>query len=198
MTDNFDKIIPLLNFDDPDRFYHLQIIQRKKDHGNRKVSGTNNNSRLIRSYNVHSLSYLSFIKPEIIELCKVFNARAGINLNRRSYKTLGMKMVKNVISNIENGNEDKIYKSWDSVCGKYSAEKEKRWILDIDERGRATNDIILFAERECRPEGEKFIAFIPSKNGYHLIMKPFDLKKFSEKFPDVDIHKNNPTNLYIP
>ena len=39
---------------------------------------------------------------------------------------------------------------------------------------------------------------IPSKSGIHLITNPFNLAKFSLKWPRIEIHKNNPTNLYIP
>lgn len=77
MTDNFDKIIPLLNWRTSDDFYFLQILQRKKDHKEGiKVNGANNNSRLIKAYYVKSLESLNFYKPKIIELCKLFNARA--------------------------------------------------------------------------------------------------------------------------
>ena len=42
------------------------------------------------------------------------------------------------------------------------------------------------------------IAYIPTKNGYHIITKPFNLKQFKDKYSDIDVHKNNPTILYIP
>ena len=29
-----------------------------------------------------------------------------------------------------------------------------------------------------------------------LITTPFNLQQFKEKYPDVDVHKNNPTLLY--
>ena len=31
-----------------------------------------------------------------------------------------------------------------------------------------------------------------------IITKPFNLKQFKDKYPDIDVHKNNPTILYIP
>ena len=49
-----------------------------------------------------------------------------------------------------------------------------------------------------RPEGKKIEAVIPTKNGWHLITGRFDVKTFSEKFPDIDIQKKNPTLLYLP
>jgi len=42
------------------------------------------------------------------------------------------------------------------------------------------------------------MASIPSRNGLHLITLPFSLKDFKKKFPDIEVHKDNPTNLFIP
>jgi len=44
----------------------------------------------------------------------------------------------------------------------------------------------------------KIIANIPTKNGTHLITERFDVKTFSEKYPEIDIQKKNPTLLYLP
>ena len=42
-------------------------------------------------------------------------------------------------------------------------------------------------------------AEIPTKNGVHLIVeRSFNLQKFKEAFPNIDVHKNNPTVLYVP
>ena len=49
-----------------------------------------------------------------------------------------------------------------------------------------------------QPEGDKYMTTIPSKSGYHIISKAFNLKFFKDKYPDIEVHKNNPTNLFIP
>ena len=49
-----------------------------------------------------------------------------------------------------------------------------------------------------KPDGDKIVANIPSKTGTHLITKPFDKSKFNQTFPTIEIHCNNPTNLFIP
>jgi hypothetical protein len=53
-----------------------------------------------------------------------------------------------------------------------------------------------------RPEGFKTEAVIRTKNGYHLITKPFDVQEFNKYMSlqgDVpDIQKKNPTLLYYP
>ena len=43
----------------------------------------------------------------------------------------------------------------------------------------------------------KYITNIPTKSGWHIITTPFNLQQFKEKYPDIDVHKNNPTILYI-
>jgi hypothetical protein len=48
------------------------------------------------------------------------------------------------------------------------------------------------------PVVEKLLCKIPSKTGYHLLFKPFDLRSFSQKYPTLDMKKDNPTNLFIP
>ena len=41
----------------------------------------------------------------------------------------------------------------------------------------------------CKISGSKIYGYIPTKNGYHIITKPFNLKQFREKYPDIDVHK---------
>ena len=42
----------------------------------------------------------------------------------------------------------------------------------------------------------KYITNIPTKSGWHIITTPFNLQQFKEKYPNIDVHKNNPTLLY--
>ena len=204
-VDNFELIRPLLKFRSDDDFFFLQIIQRKKDHPGGNVNGTNNNNRCVKSYYVRSLEYLDFIEPEVKQLAEVFQARVGIDLNRRSYKSLGLKTVKKIISHIENGQENKIYKAYQTVCGKYADEPKRKWILDIDEKGYEDTGELKGVLKKINPVAveNKIVAEIPSLNGVHIITSPFNVKKFNEwmpftSLPDIDIHKRNPTNLYIP
>ncbi len=44
----------------------------------------------------------------------------------------------------------------------------------------------------------KVITSIPTKNGIHLITKPFKVETFRKSFPDIDVQKKNPTLLYYP
>lgn len=56
-----------------------------------------------------------------------------------------------------------------------------------------------FIDRECQPlDKVKYVSCIPTKNGKHLITIPFDLRQFRKIYLKIDVHKNNPTVLYIP
>lgn len=195
MVDNFDQIRSLLNFRSEDEFYFVQILQRKKDHNIGKINGSNNNSRLIKAYYIDSLDKYDFLKIEIIELCKLFGARACINLNKRSYEKMAFQMIKNISDHMMNKEYKKIYRSYNTVCGLYSINSDKNWIIDIDDPNYNSTELIKFINNQ-KPEGDKLVSKIPSKNGYHLIVKPFDSSFYSMSFTH-DIHKNNSTNLYI-
>lgn len=193
MVDNINLILPMLKFESKDDFYYLQILQRKKEN-----SELGSNSRVIKNYYITSQEYLLKRYKEIKTLCDVFNARAMIRLNKRSFEKVGFKTMTNLANTMMNREYEFLSKSYDRACGLSHNDNEKKWILDID--GFVTfnflkelNDNIFNIE----PVGEKSLISIPSKNGVHLITKPFNLQIFKEKFPDIEIHKDNPTNLYI-
>jgi len=95
------------------------------------------------------------------------------------------------------------YRAYDRAAGQGHNETPARWIVDIDTKmnKRELNEIVLFIERECDPikaEYTKFVTVLDSKKGYHLIMHPFNVMQFKQLYPEIEIHKDNPTNCYIP
>jgi hypothetical protein len=86
---------------------------------------------------------------------------------------------------------------FDSVVGQVKTQ-EKRWIVDVDVKDVGFAEEVAKFINSLRPEGDKIETAIPTKNGYHLITERFDVKTFSEKYPDIDIQKKNPTLLYYP
>lgn len=194
-TNNFEQISKLLKFDSEDDFYHLQIIKRKKEH---KELGSN--SYVVKTYYIRSLEYLEQKREEIIALCEHHNARACINLNRRSFERIAYHMMRKVVDQIMNKDWKSVRKAYESVCGAHSNEKEKRWILDVDNKDEEAGRILIADIRNCEPERrtDKVIDIVPTKNGYHIITKPFNVEEFKALHPEIDVHKDNPTILYIP
>lgn len=204
MTDNFTQISELLKFDNENQFYFLQILQRKKDHkGTNTKLGPNNSSRLIKAYYIYSAEKLLELKPEIIALCNLFNARAGISLNRRDAYKISLELIALAANQLRSGHYGTMSKLYNTVCGQHHSDSDKTWILDVDgvdliSPGRDDiRDIDEYIATQ-NPVGLKVIAIIPTKSGYHMITKPFDPREFSVKYPEIEIHKNNPTTLYVP
>lgn len=207
MVDNFKQIESLLEFPHEDSFYFVQVLQRKKDHPGVRLGGSNNNSRLIRSYYIPSVEKFNIYKEEIVKLCEVFNARAGINLNPRSRKKAAHAMLIKLAHQFQNEDFRGCSKIYDSVCGDYHAEMDKRWLVDVDDSSleytRQVVDLIQIIQKDdylrrqqkqvTKPN--EVLSVIPTKSGHHIITQPFDVSKFKLKH---DIHKNNPTVLYIP
>lgn len=199
MIDNFELIKPLLTFPNDDIYYHLQILRRGKDHPELPAA-----NRVIKAYFICNLENLDYIiEQEIKDLCKFFGARAYINLAPKSIKKTTMLQIKYLTQRTYEGDFKKIWKSWDTCAGEIKGE-ESRWIVDIDEPVDKIT-ISEFIEYQCDPivrsftEGiipTKIITEIPTKNRIHLITTPFNLQQFEEKYPDIDVHKNNPTLLY--
>lgn len=210
MVDNFELIKGLLEFRSQDDFYFLQIIQRKKDNkvdGTQLIKGSSNRSRMIKMYTVHSVEYLDKIKDEVVELCKLFNARAGIDLNRKSYQQISLQTARLIMDQFLNKQYSDAIKAYSSVCGRFSNENNKKWIVDIDKEDLDKKGYIieLLNHPDLEPIGNKIIAEIPTKSGVHLITKPFNVDKFRKSIiaqindiDQIDIHKMNPTVLFVP
>lgn len=202
MVDNFELIKSILEWRSEDDFYFLQLIKRKKDHEAGTVTGVNNNNRCVRSYFIRNVEYLDFVEEEIKGICDVAGARGCIDLNRRSYRKTAFQTLKKISDQLIQEDYDKVYKAYVSCCGKYSNEKsEKKWILDIDRPLTGDEHAQLKLDLHAlQPEGDKLLYIIPSKSGIHYITKPFNLQKFNklEQWDHIDIHKRNPTNIYIP
>lgn len=212
MVNNFDLIKELLKFESPDDFYFVQVIQRKKDHKDEnKRLGRNNNARLVKAYYVESIKYLEEHQPEMIALAEMFNARVGINLNIRSRRQVAYEMLEQLAMSLKAGNHS-LAKLYNSCCGMVHS-KDKLWLIDVDEPKVSPlmlADIEYKYEPKSIPEFDevgmpipgtfksKIVAQIPTKNGWHVITTPFNSLEFSKDYPEIEIHKNNPTILYIP
>lgn len=201
-VNNFDQIEKLLVFPNKDSFYFVQILQRKKDHVGERLGGSNNNSRLIKAYYIRSLEHLRVHKEEMIKLAEVFNARVSINLNPRNFRKALFHLLQKLAGQAVNEDWHSAPKAFDSVCGDYHSEMDKRWLIDIDTTDTAVItqvcNTIVYLQAPITNRDYAILAIIPSKSGVHIITNPFNSAKFNEHHPDIEIHKNNPTNLFIP
>lgn len=195
MANNIDILRPLLDFPTNDVFYFMQLIQRKKEH---PELGSNN--RIIKTYYINNMKYLEQNMNEIIHMCDYYNARAMINLNKRSYEKIAMHTLQKITDKLINKDYVTMSRAYDSACGKYPSDSHKKWIIDVDDPNMDSNKLsnLLYS---LDPIGNKIYLKVPTKNGYHLITSPFNAAQYNklpiwEQFEIPNIHKNNPTILY--
>jgi hypothetical protein len=173
----------------------LYVFKRKKD----QPEGERDNHqsvRTIKSYCVDSIEYLEKRYDEIKQLCEMFKARAYIHVQKQNHRDVSLNMMVALAQRIQDGNH-KQQGLFDSVVGQLKT-YEKRWIVDIDVSDyHAVYEVTKFIST-LKPEGSKVESVIPTKNGYHLITKRFDVKTFGEKYPEISVQKKNPTLLYLP
>lgn len=195
MIDNFKLIKPLLTFESDDDFYHLQILRRGKDWPNLPAA-----NRVIRTYYIDC--YSTIHEDEIKGLCEYFGARAYINLAPKSYRKCTMQCIADMAVRAKDGDFKKIYKTWNTVTGAIKS-KYPHWIVDVDDvnggNAYVISDIANYIN-SIQPVNvtNKVITYIPTKSGIHIITTPFNIMEFKNKYPDIDVHKNNPTILYTP
>lgn len=202
MIDNLHQIKSLLNFEKEGDFYMLYVLKRKKDQTTDKSN--HQSVRTIKTYCVESVEYLEKRYDEIKELCEMFKARAYIHVQKQSHHDVSLNMLVALAERIRNGQHRQQH-LFDSVVGQLKT-LEKRWIIDVD--GISIDG---FAHAPFYKEMRRYISelqnetgkkiemtFIPTKAGFHIIASPFNLQKFKERYPEVDVQKKNPTILYIP
>ena len=203
MIDNIKIIKTLLNFEKEGDFYMLYVFKRKKD----QPEGERDNHqsvRTIKTYCVDSIEYLDKRYDEIKQLCEIFNARAYIHVQKQNHSDVSLDMMVSLAERIKNGvkNQKGLF---DSVVGQIKT-NEKRWVIDIDNVSidGFSHDKFYIEMREFINElqveagKEQGMTFIKTRSGFHIITRPFNVMKFKERYPDVDIQKKNPTVLYVP
>jgi hypothetical protein len=196
MINNLEIIKPLLNFESKGDFYMLYVLKRKKDQPEDERDN-HQSVRTIKTYCIESIEHLERRWSEIQDLCEMFKARAYIHVQKQNHRDVSLNMMVALAQRIQDGNPNQ-KGLFDSVVGQIKTH-EKRWIVDIDTKDEQFDrEVQLFINTKCRPFGAKIIANIRTKNGNHLITERFDVKTFSEKFPEIDIQRKNPTLLYYP
>jgi hypothetical protein len=211
MINNLEIIKTLLNFEEKGDFYMLYVFKRKKDQPEGEMDN-HQSVRTIKTYCIESIDHLDRRYEEVIQLCEMFKARAYIHVQKQNHRDVSLNMMVALAQRIQDGNQNQ-KGLFDSVVGQIKT-LEKRWIVDVDDIMEASPVMMSYIEYHCAPiskpkfdaagapdgweVGPKIEAIIPTKNGHHLITKKFDVMKFKEAYPEIDIQRKNPTLLYYP
>lgn len=209
MINNINLILPHFYFNEGNNmFMHCQIVQRAKDHKGERVR-----EGAIKTYFIRSREHLERVMPEIILLCEHYGARAYINIAGKDFDQLQKLMLKKLCDDVCQNNVRNPRKCLNSAAGELKSRRPK-WIIDIDDI-TIKESVLKYLDKEFKDKRIALLGVpmidsvfrectylcgeIPTVQGCHLIVKPFNLKKFSEEFPDIDVHKNSMgTLLYYP
>ena len=209
MVDNFDEISKFLEFDQvsegknidkPDVYYLIQIIKRRKENPD-MLTG----NKLKESFYLYKKEDLNKLKEKIIFLCKHYNARAYIRINRRSLEETAFETLRKVTDLICNKDYKNVQNAYLSAAGK--TKFSKFWILDIDTPETLPEVLKFISESKnlaLESDDPKVINAeicihlkLKTVNGYHIIVNRFNCEYYKKKFTkDGLIHKDSPTVLY--
>lgn len=204
IVDNFAYLRDKLNFSDENMFYMVQLQQRKKDDESFPA-----NNRTVKTYFIDSLEDYDRLEPEMKRLSDETGSRVYIRLNRRSYEGVALQVLRELAQILQYKNFQHLKNIVASAAGKVNSEPWKNWIIDIDYKDwdyqkygdinkGALKDLELFISSLEPFTVESKVKFIvPTLNGCHLITSPFNCQKFKQIYPNIDIHKDNPTLLYF-
>jgi len=211
MTDNFETFKQYIQVSEPDfdynddKFFSVEILQRRKD--NPEIHG---DRRVVKVYYINKIADLDSLRDEIIKLCEVFNARAYVSINCKSYEAITKANMVELATRIANNNYKKAYAIFNSCTGKYIDGKKKKWLIDVDAEdaikfgvsiAKLTDKIKDIIEKQCSPFRD-IITVFPSCSGNHVVTSPFNTEQFCAVLNDVFdepvnlIKKNNSTILY--
>lgn len=197
MINNLDLLLPLMHFDTSDDFCFLQIIQRRKENPTLPK-----NAVTIKEMQIRSADYLVQYMPTIIKLCDMFNARAYLNINVKSFRKVALLSMKKLADLIMSENYPASRAVYSSACGEVTATRNKTWVIDIDTNDTDIINSIVENIESTSPNispVSKIIQKVPTVNGVHLITTPFNKQEFYTNCrEEVDIHTNNATILYVP
>ena len=174
--------------DDGDTFIYTEMLDRGQRKGN-------NGQRLLKTFYHRSREEFDNQFETIKKLCDMSQVRAMTRLAPRSYKKVAGTFLRLVTETYITQNYAGMKTLYNRACGTTSP-NTKLWLVDCDSPDEYA--------AVCRDFGPKALLelklptweAIPSKKGMHIICSPFDMRLWP--FPNIGIHKDNPTNLYIP
>lgn len=186
MLNNYDYIYQFCpDKDDGDTFIYTEMLDRGKKKGN-------NGQRLVKTFYHRSKEEFANQWPTIQRLCDLSMVRACTRISPRSYKSVAKQFLRLVTETFITENYTGMKTLYNRACG-ITAPIKKMWLWDVD----VVDDETLALGDELMKKGY-LVATIPSKKGLHYITGPFDARMVRYNAEKVSLHKDNPTNLYIP
>lgn len=171
MIDNLNAVLPLLTYADADdHFYVLEVIKRRKEN-----PGIKSNSVLVDTFYLYK-GDLELRYDRIKEVCNSSNARAYLRLNVRSSKAVACRTMSKVAKLIEDSNYKAVKRAYASAAGEVNSAIHRRWIVDVDTKDEWSLQRVIELVKLYNP----ILAQIPTVNGFHFVVNPFNRQEFDK------------------
>lgn len=199
MTDNFERFRPFMQLpekDGGDAYYVIELVRRGKDCPDLPAANCH-----FKNYYIDTLEKYGKVQEEIRILCRTLRLRAYVSVNRKSFRQVTMNTVAEMSRRAALDDFRRPYAVFESCSGKFVDKNDKHWIIDVNDCSWTNAVYVEDLIRKCCPEGDKVELVLPTRSGYHLITRPFDIGGFQlmlkERGMEVpDIKKNHLTLLY--
>lgn len=177
-----ERFVPPEN--DGDTFIYTELLDRSSGKGRKSA-------RLIRTFYHQSKEQFIGQLPLIRTLCEATGARAYTRLAPRSFRAVGKTFGLLVVEAALSGVYHNMRNLYSRACGTVTP-NTKLWLYDVDE--------ITVASEALRARLEELgllVACIPSRKGVHYITHPHAPHAVAVP-ASIALHRDNPTNLYVP
>ena len=204
-VDNFKLIRDYIEANpcDEDHFYFVQVLVRGKD-GHKGEAGINGNNknRMIKHYTIQNPEELDKFEYEMKGIAELVNGRVYIHPARRSFNQVATEMLLEYATMMKTGSLRQLKSAFSTAAGK--SHDERIYIVDIDDvdfndKEEVCKYVNLILECSEDKTLDRLRAIVPTVHGFHILVKPFNVKKYAEaigKSIDECVKKNNPTLLY--
>lgn len=213
MTDNFKRYKKLIELngglpDDNekgtlDKYYVVELMRRGKDNPDMPAANYH-----FRNYYIYSWRDLDRYEEEIKSICDQLHLRAYCSVNYKLMSQVALDTLAESARRIAAHDYKKFYSIFESCSGKFVDRSNAMWVVDVDDidGDRAMQTMIDYINGMESGYDKNVVFIMPTRSGFHLITRPFNLKKFQDGFWEnvtaqtniekADIKKNHLTLLY--
>ncbi len=187
-VDNSVLIASLLDQkSDGDTFWYTEILDRTKR------SAGDNRKRMVRLFRHGSGPELLELMPTIRAMCDATGARAYTRLSPRSHKAVAKALLLLTAEMVTSEQWNSAAYLYARACGRCNIHDRRLWLYDVDLICRASADLGTYLK-----SNSWLVATVPSRKGLHYVSRPHDPEGDGVFSTAASLHKDNPTNLYIP
>ena len=175
-----------------DRYFVIELIRRGKDNPDLQKSNYH-----FKNYYVYSWADFERYEPEIKTICDMFNLRAYGSVTPKLMSQVALDTLAESARRVSLHDYKKFYNIFESCSGKFVDKASQIWVVDVDAENVSKLDTVIGHLYDCEPLGSDKIKFrMPTRNGIHILTKPFNLQRFSQLDDYAEVKKNHLTLIY--